>query len=126
MSVTTEVPSRLKASDGRRIAPRKSACSARYSRTAAFCLSSVKWLVTRARMPPGFRASTRLGEEEIVQRQLLAAIVELHVGERHVADHGVDAALGQLACRGSSRCGCRPRGAGLGRCGRRWNRARRR
>ena len=59
---------------------------------AAFCLSSVKWLVTRARTPPGFRASTRLGEEEIMQRQLLAAVVELHVGERRVADHGIDAA----------------------------------
>ena len=41
MSVTTAVPSRLKASEGRRIAPRKSARSARYSRIAAFCLSRV-------------------------------------------------------------------------------------
>ena len=31
-----------------------------------------------------------------MQRQLAAAIVDLHVGERHVADHGIEAALGQL------------------------------
>ena len=64
MSVTTLVPSRLKASDGRRIAPRKSARPARYSRMAAFCLSSVKWLVTRARTPPGFRASSDLAKKK--------------------------------------------------------------
>ena len=28
--------------------------------SAAFCLSSVKWLVTTARTPPGFRASSDL------------------------------------------------------------------
>ena len=37
--------------------------SARYSRMAAFCLSSVKWLVTRASTPPGFRASTDLAKK---------------------------------------------------------------
>ena len=63
MSVTTAVPSRLKASEGRRIAPRKSACSARYSRMAAFCLSRVKWLVTRAITPPGFSESTDLAKK---------------------------------------------------------------
>jgi len=31
-----------------------------------------------------------------VQGQLLPPVVELHVGERHVADHGVDAVLGEL------------------------------
>jgi hypothetical protein len=41
MSVTTAVPSRLKASDGRRMAPTKSALEARYSRMAAFCLTFV-------------------------------------------------------------------------------------
>lgn len=41
MSVTTAVPSRLNASDGSRIAPRKSARSARNSLMEAFCLSSV-------------------------------------------------------------------------------------
>ncbi len=63
-------------------------------------------------MPPGFRASSDLGDEEIVQRQLSAAIVELDVGERRVADHGVDAAAG--GCRGKlsmrmSASGCRAR-----------------
>ena len=64
MSVTTAVPSRLKASDGRRIAPTKSAFRARYSRMAAFCLSSVKCVVTRASTPPGFRASTDLAKKK--------------------------------------------------------------
>ena len=63
MSVTTAVPSRLNASDGRRIAPRKSASAARYSRTAAFCLSSVKCDVTRASTPPGFSASSDLAKK---------------------------------------------------------------
>ena len=44
----------------------------------------------------GLQGVERLGDEEIVQRQLLAAVVELDVGKRQVADHGVDAALGQL------------------------------
>ena len=44
----------------------------------------------------GLQGVERLGEEEVVQRQPLAAVVELDVGKRHVADHGVDAALGQL------------------------------
>ena len=35
----------------------------RYSRMAAFCLSSVKCVVTRARTPPGFRASTDLAKK---------------------------------------------------------------
>ena len=57
---------------------------------AAFCLSSVKWLVTRASTPPGFRASTDLAKKIVVQRKLLAVVVELHVGEGDVADHGVE------------------------------------
>ena len=62
---------------------------------AAFCLSSVKCEVTRARTPPGFRRIDRFGEEEIVQGKLLAAIVELEVSERNVADRSVDAAFGK-------------------------------
>ena len=96
MSVTTAVPSRLKASEGRRIAPTKSAFAARYSRMAAFCLSSVKCAGDQGQDAAGLQGVDGLGEEVIVQRQLLAAIVELEVGERHVADHGVDAVLGQL------------------------------
>ena len=69
----------------------------------------------------GLQGVDGLGEEVIVQRQLLPAIVELEVGERHVADHRVNAAFGQLACRGSSRCGCPGRGAAPWRCGRRWS-----
>ena len=44
----------------------------------------------------GLQGVDGFGEEVIVQGQLLAAIVELEVGERHVADHGVDPVLGQL------------------------------
>ena len=95
MSVTTAVPSRLKASDGRRIAPRKSARAARYSRIAAFCLSSVKWRGDQGEDAAGLQGVDGLGEEVVVQRQLLPAVVELDVGEGHVADHGVDAVRGQ-------------------------------
>ena len=44
----------------------------------------------------GLQGVDGLGEEIIVQGQLLAVIVELEVGEGHVADHRVDAVLGQL------------------------------
>ncbi len=63
---------------------------------AAFCLSSVKCVVTSASTPPGFRASMDLAKKIVVQRELLPVVVELEVGERHVADHGVDAILRQL------------------------------
>ena len=43
----------------------------------------------------GFQGVDRFGEEVIMQREPLAVVVELDVGEGHVADHGVDAALGQ-------------------------------
>ena len=64
----------------------------------------------------GFQGVERLGDEEIVQRQLAAAELEPHVGERRVADHGVDASLGQAECRGRTRCGCRRPDAARGRC----------
>jgi len=68
MSVTTDVPSRLKASDGSRIAPNEVKPSSQgYSRTLAFCLSSVKCVVTSAIAPPGLRGVDGLGEEIIVQ-----------------------------------------------------------
>ena len=44
----------------------------------------------------GLKGVDRLGEEVIVQGKLLAVIVELEVGEGHVADHRVNAVLGQL------------------------------
>ena len=43
----------------------------------------------------GLQGVERLGEEEVVEREPRAAVLELHVGERRVADDGVDAALGQ-------------------------------
>ena len=63
---------------------------------AAFCLSSVKCDRDQGQHAAGLEGVDRLGEEVIVQGELLAAIVELQVGERHVADHRVDAVLGQL------------------------------
>ena len=44
----------------------------------------------------GLECVERLGDEEIVERQLHAAIIESDVGEGWVADHRVEAALGQL------------------------------
>ena len=41
----------------------------------------------------GLQGVDGFGEEIIVQGQLLPLVVELHVGERHVADHRVDAVL---------------------------------
>ena len=38
----------------------------------------------------GCKLVDRLGEEIIVQRQLLAVVIELHVGEGDVADDGVE------------------------------------
>ena len=43
----------------------------------------------------GLQGVDRLGEEIIVQRELLSAIIELQVGEGHVADHRVEAVLRQ-------------------------------
>ena len=57
---------------------------------AAFCLSSVKWLVTRASTPPGFRASTDLAKKKSCRENLLARVGQLHIGKGHVADHGVE------------------------------------
>ena len=74
----------------------------------------------------GLQGVDGLGEEVIMQGELLAVIVELEVGERHVADHRVDAVLGQAWCRGNSRCGCPGRGGVLWRSARRWNPVRRR
>ena len=56
----------------------------------------MKWLVTRARTPPGFKASTDLAKKKSCSDSLWPPIFELDVGEGHVADHRVDAALGQL------------------------------
>ncbi len=126
MSVTTAVPSRLKASDGRRIAPTKSAFEPRYSRMAAFCLSSVKCVVTRASTPPGFRASMDLAKKKSCRDSFWPLIVELEVGERHVADHRVDAVFGQLGVAETLDADVLVRGGAPWRCGRRWNPARRR
>ena len=40
--------------------------------------------------PAGAQGVERLGQEVIVQRQLLALLVGLHVGERNVANNGIN------------------------------------
>ncbi len=44
----------------------------------------------------GLESIHGLGEEVIMQGELLPAIIELKVGERHIADDCVNAVLGQL------------------------------
>ena len=125
MSVTTLVPSRLKASEGRRIAPRKSALLGQVLADGGVLLVEREMAGDQGEDAAGLQCVDRLGEEEIVQRQLLAAVVELDVGERHVADHGVDAPSGRRVSRKFS---MRMSGSGwsAGRCGRRCCPARRR
>ena len=95
MSVTTLVPSRANASDGSRIAPRKSARAARYSRTRAVLL--VERVVRRheGEDAAGPQGVERFREEVVVEREPLAVVLELHVGKRRVPDDGVDAPLGE-------------------------------
>ena len=93
---------------------------------AAFCLSSVKCDRDQGQHAAGLQGVDGLGEEEIVQRQLLPVIIELQVGERDVADHGVDAVLGQPGVAEVLDADVVARDAAPGRCGRRWNPARRR
>ena len=95
MSVTTAVPSRLKASDGRRIAPTKSAFDGEVLADGGVLLVEREMRGDQGQHAAGLQGVDGLGEEEIVQGQLLAAIVELEVGEGHVADHRVDAVFGQ-------------------------------
>lgn len=44
----------------------------------------------------GLQGIDRFGEEVIVQGEFLTVVVHLEIGERDVADHGVDAGFGQL------------------------------
>ena len=126
MSVTTLVPSRAKASDGSRIAPRKSARAARYSRTAAVLL--VERVVRRdeGEDAAGPQGVERLREEVVVEREPLAVVLELHVGERRVPDDGVDAPLGEPRVAEVLDADVVARDRGPWRFGPRANRARRR
>ena len=96
MSVTTAVPSRLNASDGRRIAPTKSAFEAQIFADGGILLVEREVGRDQCQHAAGLQGVDGFGEEVIVQGQLLAAIVELEVGERHIADDGVNAVLGQF------------------------------
>ena len=66
---------------------------------AAFCLSRVKCAGDQGQHAAGLQCVNRLGEEVIVQGQLLPVVLELHVGEGHVADHRVDAVSGRRVSR---------------------------
>ena len=67
-----------------------------------------------------------LGEKEVMQGEAHAVVVEPEIGERHVADDGVECGPRAGGCRGSARCGCRGRGGARGRSVRRGGRAPRR
>ena len=119
MSVTTDVPSRLKASDGRRIAPRKSALLGQVLAGGGVLLVERVMAGDQGQDAAGLQGVERLGDEEIVQRQLLAAIVEPARRRRAGCRSRRRRCPRAASCRGNSRCGCRRRGAGRGRCGRR-------
>ena len=74
----------------------------------------------------GLEGVDGLGEEVIMQGQLLPVIVELEVGERHVADHRVNAVLGQLGVAEALDADVVFGVDAPWRCGRRWNPVRRR
>ena len=93
---------------------------------AAFCLSSVKCDRDQCQHAAGLQGVDGLGEEVVVQGELLAVVVELQVGERHVADHGVDAVLGQLRVAEVLDADVLVGMQMPWRCGRRWNPFRRR
>ena len=97
MSVTTAVPSRLNASDGSLMAPKKSACASEVLADGGILLVERVMRRDQCHHAAGLQGVDGFGEEIIVQGKLLAAILELEVGERHIADDGVDAAFGQ-AC----------------------------
>ena len=96
MSVTTRVPSCLKASLGRRIAPRKSALRGEVLAGGGVLLVEREVTGDQGEDAAGLHGVQRLCDEEIVQRQLAATVVELHVGEGRIADRRVEAILGQL------------------------------
>ena len=96
MSVTTAVPSRLKASDGSRIAPTKSACDSEVLADGGILLVEREMRRDQGQDAAGLQCVNGLGEEVIMEGQLLPLVVELEVGERHVADHRVNAVFGQL------------------------------
>ena len=93
---------------------------------AAFCLSSVKCDRDQGQDAAGLQGVDGFGEEVIVQGQLLPVIVELEVGERHVADHGVNAVFGQSRVAEILDADVVVGVDAPWRCGRRWNPARRR
>ena len=95
MSVTTAVPSRLNASEGRRIAPTKSACPARLFAHRRILLVERVMRGDDRQDAAGLQRIQRLGNEVIMECQPLAVIVELDIGKRRIADHGVDLAFGQ-------------------------------
>ena len=90
MSVMTAVPSRLNASDGRRMAPRKSAWAASMLADGRVLLVEREMAGDHGEDAAGFQGFDRLGDEKVVEGELLAVEVELDVGEGDVADHGVE------------------------------------
>lgn len=91
MSVTTFVLSCLKVSLGSRIAPRKSARSARYSRTyRRVVLIKREMRRHHGDDPTRLQRIDRLREEIIMQRETLAMMIEPDIGKGYIADHRID------------------------------------
>ena len=95
MSVTTLVPSRLKASDGKRMAAEEIRPAGEVLADGGVLLVEREVAGDKRQDTAGFQRIDGLRKEEVVERQAKAAMLELDVGKRHVPDHGVDAALGE-------------------------------
>ena len=126
MSVTTLVPSRAKASDGSRIAPRKSAFVREVLADRGVLLVERVVRGDEGQDAAGPQGVERFREEEVVEREPRAAVLELHVGKRRVPDDGVDAPLGELRVAEVLDADVVARGRGPWRFGPRANRVRRR
>ena len=74
----------MKASDGKRMAPRKSARSAEVLAEGAILLVEREMAGDQGQYAAGLQGVERFGEEEIVERQLVAVVV--HVGHRRTVD----------------------------------------
>ena len=95
MSVTTFVPSRANASDGSRIAPRKSALRGELLPNLAVLL--IERVVGRhqGKDAAGPDRVERLHEEVIMERVPLPLVLQLHVGKGRVADDRIEGPLGE-------------------------------
>ena len=119
MSVTTAVPSRLNASEGKRIGPEEIGPLGEILADGGVLLVQREMRGHNREDAAGLQGVGGLGDEVVVELNRWPWCSSFYVGEGDVADHRVK--QGQAWCRGNSRCGCRGLGAAPGRSGRRWN-----